>query len=668
MVKMICDEQSHRDLRSAVDLGSIICLSCGELLAIYQPLRAEDEIRILELHPGKENSELIAELTNIQLKERPKFNAVSYTWADRHGDVSLSRPFSILKSGMKQRLWVTKNCEAALRRFRDLESTVYLWIDSICIDQTNVQERSKQVMLMTKIYGSAQRVLVYLGDGIEFAEDTLSYCEADAHIVKLFDYLRGYCCDHGLFLCNEAQNYPSTCRTLESLLNDEPSHPKSIVRDVKKLLSIRWFSRVWILQEIVMAREAIIFCGGHSIDWGFLAVRPFLGNNVSRQEYPRLHDVVVPVMYLGRQLSQRPADLVDLLFTAKRCEASNPRDKVFALLGMLGLGDKTIRKEGFLLPDYSLSPEVVFRMATEYCIHKSNDLRILSLIQSPTGQSPSWVPNLADTTCLPRLADFIEESRCQFPSEFEPLAIKPRQDLQYTHWAKASWMKDRGNWRIRVNSHMLEVEATRVDRVVSGFATNPTSWREFQQWSLRKLSVSVINALEAEYAFNDIYHLWKLLHCTNSVADILETARNGYNSDCESEDSDSDGDEDEGGHDFTRLLCPHLLKQFFWLLNNLSPGRKVIFTEGSIGLGPEETQAGDEIWILRGAEVPFVLRHQGALIVIGDCLLMQPPQPEEHGLYCADDYQEQCTCEPCQNYWRRLSVMDKLEWETISLV
>jgi heterokaryon incompatibility protein (HET) len=61
-------------------------------------------------------------------------------------------------------LAITSNCDAALRRFRDQKVPRYLWIDSICIDQSNLLERSEQVELMGEIYRSASQVLIFLSD------------------------------------------------------------------------------------------------------------------------------------------------------------------------------------------------------------------------------------------------------------------------------------------------------------------------------------------------------------------------------------------------------------------------------------------------------------------------------------------------------------------------
>ncbi|KAF2733961.1 heterokaryon incompatibility, partial [Polyplosphaeria fusca] len=101
------------------------------------------------------------ELIHVRLEHALDFEAVSYTWANASGDVSRSRNLFI-KSG-NGILKITQNCEAALRTFRHESTPKLLWIDSICVDQQNLLERSEQIQLMASIYKQAQRVLVFIG-------------------------------------------------------------------------------------------------------------------------------------------------------------------------------------------------------------------------------------------------------------------------------------------------------------------------------------------------------------------------------------------------------------------------------------------------------------------------------------------------------------------------
>lgn len=85
---------------------------------------------------------------------------MSYTWATEEGDCSLSNQVRCDDA----RLWVTKNCELALRYLRKADFERTLWIDTICINQKDVNERGHQVGIMRDVYSQAARVLIWLGE------------------------------------------------------------------------------------------------------------------------------------------------------------------------------------------------------------------------------------------------------------------------------------------------------------------------------------------------------------------------------------------------------------------------------------------------------------------------------------------------------------------------
>lgn len=147
------------------------CLSCGEavfetpsepdstldgiwsLKYRYRPLRhgLGQEIRVMVLFAGEPLDELVCDIVVVNLADRPAYEALSYTWADRTGDASLS---SEVFCGGKA-IAITKNCEAALRRLRLKGRNRRLWVDAICINQNDTSEKNHQVKLMSKIYTSA---------------------------------------------------------------------------------------------------------------------------------------------------------------------------------------------------------------------------------------------------------------------------------------------------------------------------------------------------------------------------------------------------------------------------------------------------------------------------------------------------------------------------------
>jgi hypothetical protein len=137
----------------------------GQPLSEYQhePLKSERHIKVLRFQQSSSNGPIRFTLRHISLdrvtsKSSP-YNAVSYTWASDLPDVD------VLCNG--QRLRVTGNCEAALRRFWNRRigdpAKNALWIDSICICQNDIKERNHQVSITAEIYEKARCVLIWLG-------------------------------------------------------------------------------------------------------------------------------------------------------------------------------------------------------------------------------------------------------------------------------------------------------------------------------------------------------------------------------------------------------------------------------------------------------------------------------------------------------------------------
>jgi hypothetical protein len=126
----------------------------------YLPLQHGDSIRLLRLLPGPRTAPLNIDLFEVQLQENLTYEALSYTWATESGDASLSS--IVICDGAI--IPVTMNCEAALRRQRQEDGHRTLWVDAICICQTDIAERSRQVGLMRDVYGKAIEVLIWLGE------------------------------------------------------------------------------------------------------------------------------------------------------------------------------------------------------------------------------------------------------------------------------------------------------------------------------------------------------------------------------------------------------------------------------------------------------------------------------------------------------------------------
>ncbi|KAE8448241.1 hypothetical protein EG329_009672 [Mollisiaceae sp. DMI_Dod_QoI] len=117
------------------------------------------EIRLVKLLKGGWSDKIRCQLDQVSLDDRPAYKALSYAW----GSPRATRP--ILVNGHQHP--VTVNLESALRRLRRIDSDLTIWIDALCINQSDTSERTKQVNLMHGIYAFTEEVIVYLGEVLQ---------------------------------------------------------------------------------------------------------------------------------------------------------------------------------------------------------------------------------------------------------------------------------------------------------------------------------------------------------------------------------------------------------------------------------------------------------------------------------------------------------------------
>lgn len=351
----------------------------------FTPLQLDKrEIRLRVLEPGPFGSPINCRVIHTVLGSwnQPGYEALSYTWADRSGDYSYSH---MVQCG-DQRIPVTKNGEAALRRVRLERETRMIWIDQLCINQSDVSERGHQVGLMPHIYANATQVLIYLGPYTDFAEEIFAAAKAFA-----------------VGSPNKSNRFSDkiTCAQLRT--------------EMLCLLRIPWFTRIWVLQEVAAARKALVLSSNTCIEWDIF--RSFAGSwHTKTYNTERIRGVHRSSMLPGalglttRQLIS-VRDFLTLLVSTSSCNAGDARDKVFALFGIVVDAD-----QHRLSADYTKTPEQVFTETAIFLIRQSLTLDVLSFcekrpIRSTSSDLPSWVPNWGRKCGRPLNDEIIEATK-----------------------------------------------------------------------------------------------------------------------------------------------------------------------------------------------------------------------------------------------------------------
>ncbi|KAH7075067.1 heterokaryon incompatibility protein-domain-containing protein [Paraphoma chrysanthemicola] len=293
-------------------------------------------IRLLKADCGSIQCELFhAWLDGVE--DALEYEALSYTWGNG------KELYEIEANG--RRLEVTGNLFQALQHLRYQHEDRVIWIDALCIDQSNLEERGHQVRQMSSIYAGAENVIVWLGSA---TSDTDVFFQ---HMQVLEKEAIGHACANWK---SSDERWQSLWSNVRLQWND--FHEDEQREGLKTLLRRSWFRRVWILQEVANARSARIMCGAKSIPARIFGVAPTLLGIMPDPHCQAVFDIM-PGSFRQYSWWAGNRDLRTLLTKFKKCEATDPRDIVYALLGISSDGCRT----ALLVPDYTKSLEHVIQ-------------------------------------------------------------------------------------------------------------------------------------------------------------------------------------------------------------------------------------------------------------------------------------------------------------------
>ncbi|KAK4545619.1 hypothetical protein LTR36_002572 [Oleoguttula mirabilis] len=368
--------------------------------SIYYKVRLQgDQIRVLVLEPTDEDLDdafiqcrLIATSTDAPVA----YEALSYTW----GDDTLSPTRCIDCDG--EVVPVTVNLYEALLAMRYSHKPRTLWVDALCIDQSNNEERNLQVSLMARIYRKAIGVLIWLGnDGA--AEDGRRSLE---HLVGLYD-----------LVCKEAnaqRRGGSPVLEMHSVVSSSsaPQAHASVDFALDLFLRRPWFTRRWVLQEVYQAREANVHCGEYSMRWEELVVE-FLRLYSLDRRY-RLPLPVFNVPHASRSL------ILDHLDIFGDYECHDPRDRIFSLL--------SLDERNSFRPNYALTTREAFTGFAQHSVMEGFGAQIIAHVGSHTAM-PTWVPDWRLVVRDPSMLD-MDLSSLSFSTQWkEALVLNETKDM-----------------------------------------------------------------------------------------------------------------------------------------------------------------------------------------------------------------------------------------------
>ncbi|KAF5006581.1 hypothetical protein FDECE_7056 [Fusarium decemcellulare] len=616
------------------DTGSEVEVSAE----IYSTLPPSGKFRLLEVLPGSGDS-IQCKLHVCSLdRNLITYEALSYTWGN--DQASDKKVVQITAKGASQQLSISQNLHNALVALRRSNKSRFIWADAICINQGDAKERSQQVRLMGKIFGDAWRVVIWVGD-----RDDRCCCDErllETRLGSLTEALSGICFTVNTWLAQQGHiDIKATYSTVSAsgTPSEEDHHDfedcgdgaaqslwgfdQNIRSSVLQFFERRWFSRIWVIQESVLARNAVVQVGPYQISWDWVGIAaailvhtPFLSSDgLQRETIP----TEITNAYLMYRLSASQTyfeplrfSFAQLLQLTRRFKSKERRDKIYALMGL----PATDSVAELIVPDYrkETRTQKIYEDIAWLILGSKWPLRLLSgtgTFGASEHSGPSWIPSwhkprpwsILRTSSHPEfecatqttmqingahqgpLLDLrgvtvskigsIHQNRGSEDLPFPDIDAKSRRSfLQRVSWSMDNWQKCA--MTLTCGSDSMGYPVGDMVSHLADFAAALLSGR--LDWALEHLiEIDKVNRSEA----GDVVGLDQL------------------------EELSQDGQVDR----YVSAAAP------------LRYRYRVFVTELLMfGMGPSDMEVGDLLCVLFGAEVPFLLRPCGdGYLVVGEC-------------------------------------------------
>lgn len=376
---------------------------------VYMTARIQPDryIRLWHLQPHTKGREIRCDLLAYPFPPSVPYEALSYCW----GSNSKSETISV---NNRKNFQITDNLAAALRRLRLPRESRILWVDAICIDQADIAEKNVQVRLMGDIYGTARRTLLWLGDGIE-QQSGLTNEGTDNRSFRFLTFI-GTCL---LWLINFLLGRSAIQTPVHPTADDLQDLRHALISTLPS-----WWERLWTVQEVLRSRDLPDICfGSWQLRWhDFIPLVKRLTDSGGAEvgkllEYDQNGRTTridpnkpwFKALKLEKRLSEledlrstfsrrRIASLVQLAHLNERATVTDPRDRVYSLLGLVQVTEARMNKI-----DYSSSntAQMVYARATYSIMERNSNLHMLEYVSASTSHDPAmptWALDFATPT------------------------------------------------------------------------------------------------------------------------------------------------------------------------------------------------------------------------------------------------------------------------------
>ncbi|KAK0708841.1 heterokaryon incompatibility protein-domain-containing protein [Apiosordaria backusii] len=558
----------------------------------YRSLPHNDSIRILRIIPnGQRDAPIRCAMGTRRLSElTPPYEALSYTWGDASDRVTIH----IGDGDGDTQLMVTRNCFSALKNLRQSDCPRAMWVDAVCINQEDDEERSHQVRMMERIYATAVRTVVYLGE------------ETPSSRILFADLARTA---NGPFKRSD--------RATDTWEPDRPAPDANVLSALEALLDRPWFYRIWVVQEVYVSDQnsMLVMCGAETAAWKMLyhCLHGYQAATlaINRSAAP---GVLTPGRFYNRNETPTWWNLWRALDSTRPCLATDPRDKVFALRALLGPGNVNLD----YLIDYSKSLETVLAEVAEYLLLSIGLVLLLASrhSHSRTGLA-SWAPDWSQTKPLWGLDAFggiVRRLMNNTPKRY----VDARPDDFSFSFSNT----------LEYSPGILRVDGWRIGSITgmgTAFKFNGINDANQQLTSIRNATRRLNR--DEKITKDDVFPSQINHHGIISALNLLTTV--------EMRQLFGRGVAASGTEDELHSMTLDWLagREGTWTIQeaerHLNDCKFFVVGESFIGIAPEGTRESDLVFIVKNAYFPCILRQAPAgrwHLISGDCYLMDLDQ------------------------------------------
>ncbi|XXG99605.1 hypothetical protein Hte_005946 [Hypoxylon texense] len=565
-------------------------------------------IRLVTLMPGLWSDQISCTIHTVPFDGQQAYETLSYVW----GDAKNRKSISLNECDFE----VTENLWLAMRRLRSPEAARVIWIDAICINQQDNDEKSHQVAMMGEVYSKCSNCVIWLGESDEEAEPGVRSVTA----VKAFELLDILATDQHL------PELPCFSVVEGERTAIHPQYEEHFMA-LKHFLDLPWWRRIWVIQELALPGEVKFLYASEELPYQTLrgvvkvlnthAATCCKSHRMSLRElaFDRLlvvQEQVDPMVSTREKwAAQEPTTLFQLRRQFYAFQATEKRDLFYGLLGLVtdwGSAEP-------LRPNYGCGLRAAITEAVFRCISEQQGMEFLvgerffrTSGTADTESLPSWVPD-AYFCSIPTKWVIVEQRRTVIASSF---AASGTHDQLASELALAE-------------GEVLLAQTVMIDKIakVGSVCDALENWFKapdvLRQW-MEMLEIGLQDWPEQPPPNGSLMDaVWRTIICDSVETDTTTLSYRRPNVDDYSDLrslwntflgflpflSSLGLSFTEESHDMLQSKAP---KTVYHIMVCIYQRRLFVTERGLIGLAPRDASVDDEVHIMLGCPSPFILR------------------------------------------------------------